>query len=1583
MPPEHKTNGIAAPPPRAPISSRSLLDSRAEAALRPLDLASQFAGARFMVLGGTGFLGKVFWSMLLARYPEVGKIYLLVRSSKGKTSEARFWENVATSPALDPLRDAHGDRFEAFLKEKVVPIDGDTGRPLSGIDADLLRDLHGTIDAVVNVAGVVDFSPPLDESLDANAFGCQNLVAMARALGPARARPGVPRRPVPLMHTSTCYVAGKRPGPIAEVHPSEVPFPRAGELGVELWDPDREIAECLDLIAQAKHRADDAFRQSEFEEQARKNLLARSEPTEGAAFADEFKKVKRRFVADRLIESGTDRATHWGWPNIYTYTKSIGEQVIALSGLPFTIVRPACCESTVAYPFPGWNEGISTSVPMIYLAMKGHMILPLTHVPLDFIPSDMVCAGMIMSLGELLDGTQKPVYQYGSSDTNPCTAARFGELVGLYKRKHYQKGGGKSALFDLIQAHYEPYDVSATDFERMSSPAIARGLRGVAGLLKKTGAGPLKGVAKTLESAADKEDKIGNILRLYAPFTAELKGPFSCAATRGAYARLTAADKEKLPWTPESIDWLEWMHNVHMPALEKWVFPEMDKKLKRELKPLRAHETLVTLLDQMAERHELSVALQRFQGESFAPLTYGEFRQHAHRLAALLADFGVKRGDRVVLTAKNDPTWPIAFFGIVAAGATAVPVDVALEMEGLANIVKDSLARVILSDRADVLDEGAKNGTGLFGGTAVWNIADVIVEDGEPRPRPSVEVEESDVASLIYTSGTTGVPKGVRLSHKNFTSLIASLAPIFPLGHSDRVLSVLPLHHTFEFTCGLLLPLSRGARVAYLDELNGERVSLALKKGRITAMVGVPALWQLLERRILSQVEARGPIVETVFQWAGELNRTLGEKVGLDIGRVLLAPVHSELGGHVKYLISGGAALPSETYDLFAGLGLRLTEGYGLTEAAPVLTVASAKGAPRAGHVGKPIPGVEVRIDSPDERGVGEIVARGPNVMLGYTSEEATRGVLTDDGWLHTGDLGKFDKKGRLSIVGRIKDVIVTTTGENVYPDDVEAKLGSIPHVTEYAVVGIEGQGGKERVACLAVPEADEETPRGERMERAMRSLREKIGELPYGQQPTLLHLYDAPLPRTATRKVKRTEVQSILRRMVMASTPPPAEGAKHSAVEHAIATVSGRPVAAVTGHATLQGDLGFDSLMLTELLEALEARGEAIDPHALQQCRTVSDVERLAGDRGRGAATSGRGLSRTSRIDKGEPAPMVLPKPVQEFAKTALGKVQHAFYDQAMQAKVYGRAFVPHNRPTIVVANHASHLDMGLVKYGLGSYGEGIVSLAAQDYFFESGIKRAYFENFTNLVAFDRKSSLRASLRQAAEVIDAGKTVLLFPEGTRNASGEITEFKALVGYLALTHGIDILPVYLGGTEAALPKGAIVPVRRDLLVRIGPPLAVADLRRLTEGLTTQDAAREVAKLAHRAVVTLKAGDVLDIARLKDLEGGDSPDHPLVTVFHELEEKFVPNQLDRAVSFYFALGGDDLSKWTVRVDAQACEIRLGKPDGGVADCVLKTTPEIFTRIVRESYVPGPAEFLSGAVKSNDVSLLFAFQKAFAL
>jgi long-chain acyl-CoA synthetase len=1264
-----------------------------------LDVARILDGVRVVVLGGTGFLGKVFWSMLIDRYPNIGRVYVVVRPKSALTPDARFWTEVAPSEALEPLRRAHGRNFEAFLRSKVVAVDGDMGRPMCGLEETLVRQLKGTIAAVVNVAGVVDFNPPLDDALEANAFGAQNVAQLARALGG-----------VPILHTSTCYVAGTRKGPILEEDPRLQPFPRSGELGAELWDPDREIAECLDLVAQAKQRSDDAFRQSEFAQRARANLLGRDEPVHGEAYTRELAHVKRKFVRERLVEAGLDRAAHWGWPNIYLYTKAIGEQVIARSGLPFAIARPACCESCVAFPVPGYNEGGNTSAPLIYLMMKGQMQILAQHVPLDLIPTDYVVAGMIMALGELLEGTAAPVYQFGASDVNPCTAQRFGELVGLYKRKFYQRNRG-NPLLNALQARLEPSFVDRARFDAMGPPAIESVTRELASLVKRT-VPALAPAARALEALSKREKKIGETQHLFEPFSAKLNGPFDCSNTRAAYARLSDEDKRKLPWAPASIDWADWMMNIHMPAIEKRIIPAIDRRLSRDPRRLATHATLVSLIDEMAERHGLAIALQFMTAEGLTRISFADVKQGADAMAARLAGAGVGLGDRVALSGRNHPDWAVAYFGIVRAGAVAVPIDPALDASGWHRVLVESGARVVVWDETvERRDEVVAAHCAAGGDVLAFDFHAAVLPDGD-LAAPEVTVAPDDVASLLFVNEGAEAFKAVPVTHAKLTSLLASLAPVFPLSNGDAVLSVLPLHHTFEFTCGLLLPLSRGARVVHVGDMTDDSIAEGLRLSRAKAMVGVPALWQRLERQILQRVDARGPHYRALFDVAVDVNRWLGANVGVDMGRLLFGAVHEQLGGRVRWLISGGAALPRETQERFAGLGFALRQGGGWTE------------------------------------------------------EQATDSA----------------------------------------------------------------------VAALPSARADA----------------------------------DADADRAVAQDVSL-----------------------HN-------------------------------------------------------------------------------------------PPLVLPHAVQEAGKAIIGKLQDVFYGEVMKPQVFGRAYIPHNRNVIVVANHASHLDMGFVRYALGRYGDDIVSLAAQDYFFESGMKRAFFENLTNLKAIDRRSSLRQSLRQASEVIERGKTVLIFPEGTRSASGEIQEFKSLVGYLALAHNVDILPVHLFGTHAAMAKGSPVPTRRAIVARIGPPLCASDLSRLTEGMTPAQCAREVARLAQAAVLALGAGQVLDLTHAR--RGAQllpEQEHPLVKLFAELEAKFRAGEVEKPVSYYVSLGNDQLAKWTVRVDSVACDVRPGKPDGGQADCVLKTSPEIFTKIVRESYIPSAADFISGAVKSNDVALLMTFQKVFQL
>ncbi|HEX6765521.1 MAG TPA: AMP-binding protein, partial [Polyangiaceae bacterium] len=1012
-----------------------------------------------------------------------------------------------------------------------------------------------------------------------------------------------------------------------------------------------------------------------------------------------------------------------------------------------------------------WNEGINTSAPLIYILREGGLQIPGSDNYLDVIPCDMVAGGLTVALGELLDGTAKAVYQLGSTDSNPCTMRRFFELTGLYKRQYYRRTSRGGPILSYLQGHFEGAMLSSSEFERFGPKKIAEGARSVASALEKAALGPAKSLfqpaAKAVRDFARQQDKVGGVLSVFVPFTSQYRYVFRSDNVRNACARLGEADRRRIGWAPEAIDWRRWFLDVHMPALEKWVFPEIDGRVNRPKRAPRRHETLPALLDEMAQRHDLAVALQRTEADGLSRLSFREWRERSLACARRLSALGIEPGSRVLLCGQNHPAWPVAFFGILMAGATVVPLDSTIEPEVAKTLALASGAGVLLAD-AEVRRRLAST---LEPGVKIVDLHEAMLP-GAPIEPPAVD--SSAIAALIYTSGTTGRPKGVALSHRNLTALIASLAPLFPLGKDDRVLSVLPLHHTFELTSGLLLPLSRGARVVYLDQLNAERLEHALKVGRITGLVGVPALWEMLERRILARVAERGALASHVFDFAVELNRSLGKSTGIDVGRVLFGPVHQALGGHLRFLVSGGAALPERTHQVFAGLGLHLAEGYGLTEASPVLTVAEGKPGARSGHVGKPIPDVEIRIDAPNDEGIGEILARGPNVMLGYEGdEEGTRGAIDSDGWLHTGDLGKFDRKKRLVIVGRKKDVIVAANGENVYPDDVEARLGRVEHVEELAVIALSDGRGRECVACVAVPEKDAglSLSRSERHARASAALEKAFTGLRLAERPVVVTLWDQGLPRTTTRKVKRAELRAQVEsaRRPAESSPAVSERTA-SAVKSAVAMIARREPREIQSGMSLRGDLGFDSLMLLELLVALEAQaGRTLDAESLNASVTVGDAEALFR---RGSERK----STTTEIVEEESKPLDVPEPLRRAAMHWLGQAQLGFYDRVLTTKVTGRANIPHNRNVIVAANHASHLDMGLVKYALGSYGEELVSLAAQDYFFEGNrFLTAYFENFTRLVPMPRNGTLRQGLRKAGELLDQGKTVLVFPEGTRS----------------------------------------------------------------------------------------------------------------------------------------------------------------------------------------------------------------------
>jgi long-chain acyl-CoA synthetase len=1460
----------------------------------PLDVRAALAGRTLLVTGATGFVGKVWLTLLLDRYPEVGKVFVLVRPGTGGSAESRFFEKVAASRPFDPLRQRHGAAFEAFLRDRCVPLAGDVSDPLLGLGEESVARLRG-LDAVVNCAGLVDFDPSLELALGVNVRGPRNAVELCRRTGAA------------LLHVSTCFVAGNRDGMVYEDEELDGYFPRREGVAGRPKEPtldgadfelDAEIADCERRLAEVRERAEDRVQQSLFRDRALERLAEDGRAGDEKAVRLAIARERRVWISQRLVDVGMERARYWGWPNTYTYTKSLGEQAISASlrgpeggRIHWSIVRPSIVESALRYPFPGWNEGFTTSAPLTFLALKGHRGFPAAEKAiLDVVPVDLVAAATLAATAELVERNAAKVpatgrvYHLASGDTNPFGARRAVELTALYRRRHFRERESGNATWNRLLSRIEPYPVTRAQYQAFGAPAVSALSKLARRVLDEAtprwGAPRLSALAdrarQELDELDDRLSKLTKLWDLFLPFVWENKYVFRCAHIRELYARLGPADRERLPWDPERLEWRRYWLGVHMQGLEEWVFPGLEELSGKRVHAPRAHRDLLELFESSCEQWKQRTAL-RMQGERKDRLTYGELRRMAGAVAGWLAAAGVEKGDRVLLASENRPEWAVAYFGILRAGAAAVPVDPQLSAPELVNLWRTAGARiaVVSDDTAGRHPELAALAAAAVPHARVASFAEAL-RGGLPPPPPRISGD--DLASLIFTSGTTGTPKGVMLSHRNFASLVGKLSAVFELGPGDGLLSVLPLHHTFEFTAGLLVPLARGAEIEYLDELTADRISEALGAGRVTAMVGVPALWSLLHRRITQELAAKPGVVEGAFKALMKGNAALRDSaLAVNLGKLLFWPVHRKFGGRLRLLVSGGSALDPEVQKAFRELGFDLYEGYGLTEAAPVLAVSNPGGDAPPGSVGAALPGVELRIESPDANGVGEVLARGPNVMLGYWRGGASPGVdpeltgaVVEDGWLRTGDLGKLDASGNLTLVGRKKDVIIDANGKNVYPDEIEDAYREPELVKEVCVVGLPDGAKGEKVAMLVVPDW-RDRDRGEVRQRLEAHVRSVSAKLPFAKRAKVWHLWDGELPKTATRKVKRPLVRDELLRIEAAAQkgrrarPDAAQGRAggDAWLLDLLAELSRRPRAEIGPETRLQADLGFDSLMVTELNAALEEAGvpPSLADH-LQGIQTVAELSRAVAAAGRRSPGAGDEPTRSLREGEGQGDEEIhVPPLLARLGRKVLDAGQRALYDVFYDAAVKGAAFVPHDRNFLVVANHASHLDMGLVKVALGDEGRRVAALAARDYFFDTPLKRAYFENFTNLIPMEREGSLRTSLRAAAEALRRGYHLLIFPEGTRSRDGSMARFFPTAGYLALHCGVDILPAYLAGTHEALPPGKTLPKKRQLEVRFGPVIAVAELRRRTEGLPRSEAYRAATAVMEEAVKALRDGKV--------------------------------------------------------------------------------------------------------------------------
>lgn len=481
--------------------------------------------------------------------------------------------------------------------------------------------------------------------------------------------------------------------------------------------------------------------------------------------------------------------------------------------------------------------------------------------------------------------------------------------------------------------------------------------------------------------------------------------------------------------------------------------------------------TLFAAFEEAAAKYADRIALKGDGGNGLV-FTYAEVRELAIRLAAGLQTGEFADLTEVGLLSENRPEWPIAYLAIVASGKTVVPIDAHLKPREIESIVSHAGLSLVFTSEKFVgmlgqLSNDLKVVSFDEGAASHWRQLMVDAGSYVPIAKPL------RLAALIYTSGTTGAPKAVMLTHENLLANLTSIRHDLEFTDRDIFLSLLPLHHTFEATCGFLTPLTSGCMVVYARSLKSGQIMEDIEANGVTVMVGVPLLYEKMYQAMVRKIESSPLAKRAMFKTLFSVS-SAGWKLKQKWGRSLFAGLREKAGmSKVRLFVSGAAAMPPHISRFFILLGFDFLQGYGLTETSPVVT-AHRPDDMKFGSVGPPLTGVEVKIDQPDAIGVGEILVRGPNCTPGYKDNPEQTAALLRDGWLYTGDLGRMED-GHLWITGRAKNVIVSAAGKNIYPEELEEKLLGSKYILEVLVFGRAKQGRQgEDVRALIVPDLEQ-----------------------------------------------------------------------------------------------------------------------------------------------------------------------------------------------------------------------------------------------------------------------------------------------------------------------------------------------------------------------------------------------------------------------------------------------------------------------------------------------------------------------------
>jgi long-chain acyl-CoA synthetase len=852
-------------------------------------------------------------------------------------------------------------------------------------------------------------------------------------------------------------------------------------------------------------------------------------------------------------------------------------------------------------------------------------------------------------------------------------------------------------------------------------------------------------------------------------------------------------------------------------------------------------------------KHGAKPALLSYRQDGRDTWSYADFSAAVFSLAAGLEEVLEGDGKIVALFAGNSPEWTVTAMAAIYAGCVLLPVDRQADSATLEHIFNDSEARIVFTteDLADHIrrldldnppkvyfldrDEGGQSWRGLM-----------REQPGEPAP-----VQPGDRATLFYTSGTTGKPKGVPLTHANLIRQPEAIRESRLIAPDDRVLLPLPLHHVYPFVIGLLTPLALGLPVIFPASLTGREIIRAVADGRASIIIGVPRLYRTVYDGISNRIEERSRIGGLLFASLLAGSSGLRQKTGILAGRRLFPFIHRQFGDSLRVLASGGSALDPGLARKLEGLGWEIAVGYGLTETSPLLTI-NPPGSGKLDSVGRAVKGVEIKIAPAEtssrkqvDRETGEVLVRGPNVFQGYHGLKEKTEEAFVDGWFRTGDLGRLDGDGFLYLSGRAKTLIVTESGENLQPDEIEEAYAGQPAVAE---IGIFMEDN--RLKGIIVPDVRKIQQDGDIEEAIRKAVAGQSGKMASYKSLDDYVITREALPRTRLGKIRRHLLAGLYDKAEAAGREdredagpiPYAEMSDRdqALLENANAEKVWKWLAKkysdrrLTPDSNPRFDLGIDSLEWLDFsLEIQQRTGIELDEEAIGRIDTIRDLlEEVSGRAGKeGSSDPRRPVQEPdSVLDADQKRWLESHGPFLEKLSLAAYHINRFFMRKLFGLQVAGLENLSGDEQYLITPNHLSVLDPMAIAAALPyavlrrTYFAGWTGIAFSNVFFRLVSRLAH------AVPVDSRHAVSSSLAFGSAVLGQGANLIWFPEGRRSPDGSLQEFKMGVSLLVEEHSVQVIPVFISGTFEAMPTGRRLPRFRKIRLNFGSPVAPETLR---------------------------------------------------------------------------------------------------------------------------------------------------------